>query len=602
MLRNSLKYRMIMIYFMLVFIAMVIVGVFINREFERYNMDNVRRDMININKNIIENMTILTQDDFMEHKEELQRSITDMPISKVYEISIIEPNFFEISASTNSTYDSKNALDVLDRNVILSTISENVVEKDIQVKHTNNIYSIKHMAFVNKDKDGNARYILYERRSLDDVDNMLSNVTNIIIRATLIALLITIILGYFVSNSITTPIKKLTQSALILSRGDFSRKVKVTSDDEIGQLGNTFNYLSHNLEDKIKALSSEKSKLNAIIYHMQNGLVAIDNFGKIIHCNANFEDMIGLSRTYKSLIGQNYDEVIKLCTDDLNFSKLIRNYSNNNIQDIIFTVQDKYYKAQSAVFKEENGALAGIIVVFQDITEARRLEELRREFVANVSHELKTPITSIKSYSETLLDGALDDRETAYDFLNVIKNESDRMNKIIKDLLQLSHIDYKKESWDMTKTDINSIVKDCINKMKLHADKKNQQIIDKTSLKPVIATVDKSKFEQVIINLISNAIKYTQEFGVIHLSTSLVDNYCEISVKDNGIGIPQKDIPFIFDRFYRVDKGRSRSLGGTGLGLSICNSIIAEHKGEIKVKSVEGKGSEFIVTIPVDNL
>lgn len=207
MLRNSLKYRMIMIYFMLVFIAMVIVGVFINREFERYNMDNVRRDMININKNIIENMTILTQDDFMEHKEELQRSITDMPISKVYEISIIEPNFFEISASTNSTYDSKNALDVLDRNVILSTISENVVEKDIQVKHTNNIYSIKHMAFVNKDKDGNARYILYERRSLDDVDNMLSNVTNIIIRATLIALLITIILGYFVSNSITTPIK-----------------------------------------------------------------------------------------------------------------------------------------------------------------------------------------------------------------------------------------------------------------------------------------------------------------------------------------------------------------------------------------------------------
>ncbi len=602
MLRNSLKYRMIMIYFMLVFIAMVIVGVFINREFERYNMDNVRRDMININKNIIENMTILTQDDFMEHKEELQRSITDMPISKVYEISIIEPNFFEISASTNSTYDSKNALDVLDRNVILSTISENVVEKDIQVKHTNNIYSIKHMAFVNKDKDGNARYILYERRSLDDVDNMLSNVTNIIIRATLIALLITIILGYFVSNSITTPIKKLTQSALILSRGDFSRKVKVTSDDEIGQLGNTFNYLSHNLEDKIKALSSEKSKLNAIIYHMQNGLVAIDNFGKIIHCNANFEDMIGLSRTYKSLIGQNYDEVIKLCTDDLNFSKLIRNYSNNNIQDIIFTVQDKYYKAQSAVFKEENGALAGIIVVFQDITEARRLEELRREFVANVSHELKTPITSIKSYSETLLDGALDDRETAYDFLNVIKNESDRMNKIIKDLLQLSHIDYKKESWDMTKTDINSIVKDCINKMKLHADKKNQQIIDKTSLKPVIATVDKSKFEQVIINLISNAIKYTQEFGVIHLSTSLVDNYCEISVKDNGIGIPQKDIPFIFDRFYRVDKGRSRSLGGTGLGLSICNSIIAEHKGEIKVKSVERKGSEFIVRIPVDNL
>lgn len=597
---NSLKYKMILIYFLLVFVAMSVVGVFINREFEKYNMNNVRRDMVNISNNIVDNISILSKDDFLEHTEELQRSLIDMPISKAYEISIINPDSFIIIASTNSTYEYKNAFDVLDETVLLDISTEDVVEKDILVKSNN--YSIKNMAFVNRDENSKARYILYQRRNLDDIANMIHNVTIIILQATMIALVITIGLGYFVSNTITVPIKKLTKTALIVSQGDFSPKVKVTSEDEIGQLGNTFNYLTRNLEDIIKELSSEKSKLNAIIYHMQNGLVAIDNFGKIIHCNANFEDMIYGKHRGRVLINKSYDEIIGICTDDLSFSRLIRDYSNNDSDDIVFAVRDRYFKASMAVFKEDNGALAGIIVVFQDITEAKRLEELRRDFVANVSHELKTPITSIKSYTETLIDGAIDDKDTAMEFLNVIQNESDRMNSIIRDLLQLSHMDYKKENWDMTKTDINRLVKDCIQKMKLYANKKEQEILNDISDKPLIATVDKSKFEQVIINLISNAIKYTNEKGVIHLSTSLVDNYCEISVKDNGIGIPEKDLPYIFDRFYRVDKGRSRSLGGTGLGLSICSSIIAEHNGKIIVKSEQGKGSEFIVKIPVDNL
>ena len=300
-----------------------------------------------------------------------------------------------------------------------------------------------------------------------------------------------------------------------------------------------------------------------------------------------------------SLINKSYDDVISQFTNELSFSKIIRNYSTNKSEDITLNINDKYYTVSSAVFKEDNGALAGIIVVFQEITETPSLEELRRDFVANVSHELKTPITSIKSYTETLLDGAIEDKDTATSFLNVIDNESDRMNNIIKDLLQLSHMDYKKESWDMSLTDLNSLAKDCISKMILHADMKNQRIVDEIPDDKLPVIIDKSKFEQVIINLISNAIKYTNVNGTITVKTFVKEGKCHISVTDDGIGIPEKDLPFIFDRFYRVDKGRSRSLGGTGLGLSICESIVAEHGGTISVTSIFGEGSIFTVSIPM---
>ena len=257
-MQSSLKYKMIMIYFLLVFVAMVIVGVFINSEFEKYNMNLVRSDMINISQNIIDNMSILSKDDFYSHKDELQSGILDMPISKSYEVSIIDPFSYDILASTNSTFESQNAFSVLNEGVLLDLATENVVERDILIESDTEKYSIKNMAFANKNADGSIRYILYERRSLDDIDSMLQNVTMMIIRATLLALFITIFFGYFVSNSITIPIKKLTRVALTVSKGDFSAKIKVNSNDEIGQLGSTFNYLTKNLENMIKELSSEK--------------------------------------------------------------------------------------------------------------------------------------------------------------------------------------------------------------------------------------------------------------------------------------------------------------------------------------------------------
>ena len=595
-MKNSLKYKFIMIYFFLVFVVVIIIGVFITKEFENYNMSNIKNEIINIKENIIDNMI---SSDYTNDTNKLSSDLLAMPISLSYEISIIEPKSYTVIASTNSVFESKNAFDVFDSDTLLSSYNNSVVERDIYP--TNASYPIKNMVLHGKDSQGNTKYLVYARRNLDDIQQMDKKVVSIIIKSAIVALLITILLGNVVSASITVPIQNLTKLALMVSKGDFSKKAHVSSDDEIGKLAGTFNFLTDSVEDMIKKLSYEKNKLDAIIFHMNQALVAIDNYGKIIHFNANFLQLLGLDNS-DDLHGKNYDDLISTITDELSFSQLIRSYSKDSSQNIKLQIKDRFYQSSSAVFKEKNGALAGIIVVFRDISESEYLENMRRDFVANVSHELKTPITSIKSYSETLLDGAYEDKEITKEFLVIINSESDRMSLIIKDLLQLSRMDSDKEKWEHKVTDINELVRQSIKILNLQAKEKEQKIISDLYDKPINIDVDAGKIRQVIINLLSNAIKYTGIGGVIHLSTSLVDNLCKIVVKDDGIGIPEKDIEHIFDRFYRVDKGRSRVLGGTGLGLSITQSIIEAHSGKIYVNSVLGQGSEFIVTLPVDNL
>lgn len=595
-MKNSLKYKFIMIYFFLVFVVVIIIGVFITKEFENYNMSNIKNEIINIKENIIDNMI---SSDYTNDTNKLSSDLLAMPISLSYEISIIEPKSYTVIASTNSVFESKNAFDVFDSDTLLSSYNSSVVERDIYP--TNASYPIKNMVLQGKDSQGNTKYLVYARRNLDDIQQMDKKVVSIIIKSAIVALLITILLGNVVSASITVPIQNLTKLALMVSKGDFSKKAHVSSDDEIGKLAGTFNFLTDSVEDMIKKLSYEKNKLDAIIFHMNQALVAIDNYGKIIHFNANFLQLLGLDNS-DDLHGKNYDDLISTITDELSFSQLIRSYSKDSSQNIKLQIKDRFYQSSCAVFKEKNGALAGIIVVFRDISESEYLENMRRDFVANVSHELKTPITSIKSYSETLLDGAYEDKEITKEFLGIINSESDRMSLIIKDLLQLSRMDSDKEKWEHKVTDINELVRQSIKILNLQAKEKEQKIISDLYDKPINIDVDAGKIRQVIINLLSNAIKYTGIGGVIHLSTSLVDNLCKIVVKDDGIGIPEKDIEHIFDRFYRVDKGRSRVLGGTGLGLSITQSIIEAHSGKIYVNSVLGQGSEFIVTLPVDNL
>ncbi|SKB65224.1 two-component system, OmpR family, sensor histidine kinase VicK [Acetoanaerobium noterae] len=595
---KSIRYKLIILYFLLVFIAMLIVGVFITDQFEKYHLNIVKDNLTYTANNVVR--TMIKDVDLIENKDDIQENLIKSTISLGYEISIIEGDSYNIIASTNLDFVDKNAMDVLEKSVILSSLNNRVTEKDIQSDNAES-YRIKHMAFSYKeDQSDNLDYIIYGRASLDSVYRTLSNSTVILLRATVIALLVTIVLGYLMAGSITVPINQLTMKALKMAKGDFRQRVTVKSDDEIGQLGSMFNYLTEKLDTTLLEISSEKSKLNAIIKHMEDGLVAIDGKGQIIHYNPSFLSMLNLRE--KDLTDKSYDKIIDDYSKDLEYGAILQKSISNSSENIIFENNKKrILKASPALFRDEAGRISGAIVVFQDITESQRLEDMRREFVANVSHELKTPITTIKSYSETLLCGALEDKELSKNFVEVIENEADRMSSLVKDLLQLSHMDYEKVVWEMHHLDLREIVTDSVRKLEVHFQNKNQRLNMQISDEAVPIYADRGKIQQVIINLLTNAIKYTPENGNIRISAQVVDKNAIFEVQDSGIGIPKEDIKRIFERFYRVDKGRSRAQGGTGLGLSIAHNIIKQHKGSIKVSSELEKGSIFTVYFPVDN-
>ena len=577
---------------------MLIVGVFITDQFEKYHLNIVKDNLTYTANNVVR--TMIKDVDLIENKDDIQENLIKSTISLGYEISIIEGDSYNIIASTNLDFVDKNAMDVLEKSVILSSLNNRVTEKDIQSDNAES-YRIKHMAFSYKeDQSDNLDYIIYGRASLDSVYRTLSNSTVILLRATVIALLVTIVLGYLMAGSITVPINQLTMKALKMAKGDFRQRVTVKSDDEIGQLGSMFNYLTEKLDTTLLEISSEKSKLNAIIKHMEDGLVAIDGKGQIIHYNPSFLSMLNLRE--KDLTDKSYDKIIDDYSKDLEYGAILQKSISNSSENIIFENNKKrILKASPALFRDEAGRISGAIVVFQDITESQRLEDMRREFVANVSHELKTPITTIKSYSETLLCGALEDKELSKSFVEVIENEADRMSSLVKDLLQLSHMDYEKVVWEMHHLDLREIVTDSVRKLEVHFQNKNQRLNMQISDEAVPIYADRGKIQQVIINLLTNAIKYTPENGNIRISAQVVDKNAIFEVQDSGIGIPKEDIKRIFERFYRVDKGRSRAQGGTGLGLSIAHNIIKQHKGSIKISSELEKGSIFTVYFPVDN-
>lgn len=335
----------------------------------------------------------------------------------------------------------------------------------------------------------------------------------------------------------------------------------------------------------------ERSKLDTIFNYMAEGVVAVDTNGYIIHVNPIAIEILGLD---EDII---YEEE-KLDIEKLNIDKI--DYSRKNMLEGSVTAElnSQVYKIKYAPFNNEKNIVGGLIVVFQDITQEHKLDNMRKEFVANVSHELKTPITTIKSYTETLMENEVD-KDTNQKFLSVIDSESDRMARLVRDLLQLSNIDYNKTNWKRTEISISNMLKDIISKLALLIKEKAHKIelnIEE-NLPNIVA--DKDGIEQVILNIISNAIKYTEDNGEINISASTKDDDLVLRVKDNGIGIPKDDQERIFERFYRVEKGRSREMGGTGLGLSIAREIIDAHGGQIHIDSVFGQGTEITIILPL---
>lgn len=436
-------------------------------------------------------------------------------------------------------------------------------------------------------------YILYFRYYKDDWALIMSDFRNIIISSLLISLAVAFIVGYMLSKTITVPIGRLRNKAKSIASGDFDQVLEVKSNDEISQLTESFNFMAMSLKSTLQEISSEKSKMETIFNYMTDGLIAFNLKGEVIHTNPASRRLLGAElpfatfREYAEKYGFKYSigDVIYL--------------QSQKTREINVNVDDRIIKVYFAVFTDEAKKPEGIIAVLQDITEQQQLENMRKEFVANVSHELRTPITSIKSYAETLLDGALDDREASEKFLNVINSEADRMTRLVRDLLQLSRIENQQMQWFFEWITFEELVKSAVERMELEAEAKKQTLQCHVLGDIPEIEADYGRIEQVVFNLIGNAIKYTPEGGTISVYVGRMYNEVYMKVSDTGIGIPENDLPRIFERFYRVDKARSREMGGTGLGLSIAKEIVEAHSGNISINSKKGEGTDVTVRLPI---
>ncbi len=420
--------------------------------------------------------------------------------------------------------------------------------------------------------------------------------------SSLFGLIIIIPLAYFLARSLTRPIFEITQRAIQLVSSTFDREVQINPKDELGSLSRTISEMRTQLRNKIEDISKEKDYLQTILKGMMEGVLMVDGRGRILMVNDVLRNLLSL---HSDVADKMPLEVIRNAELEGAIRKVIQEGKSVVLElnlpssdGRIFEVNVVPIQPSTEVIPKEGPMIRGTIAVFHDITRLKELEKIRQDFVANVSHELRTPLTTIKGYAETLLEGALKE-DVASQFVQVIKRHTDRLTKIVEDLLVLSKIESKEFRLNLEFLSLPELINEVLDLAKDAAVKKNISITKNEISPSLLVEADRDYIEQVLVNLLDNAIKYTPEGGKVTVSAIEKDQKeIEISVQDNGIGIPQKDLPRIFERFYRVDKGRSQELGGTGLGLSIVKHIIQVHRGRIWAESQLGKGSTFNFTLP----
>lgn len=439
-------------------------------------------------------------------------------------------------------------------------------------------------------------FVIYFRYYSEDWIGTTNKLNKAIMVSSIFAIVLSLIVGFLIARTITSPIVSIMHKAQAIAKGNFDQVLLVRADDEIGKLTQSFNYMANELKFTLNEISSEKNKIETILNYMTDGIIAYNIKGEVIHANPASKAILGVKEIKGTFNEFSAEYELGITLEDIIYIE----FPGNKEKEI--SINDKHLKVYFATFTNEDKKAGGSIVVLHDVTEQQKMENMRREFVANVSHELRTPLTSIKSYTETIIDGAIEDRETTERFLGVINSEADRMTRLVKDLLQLTRLDNQQMQWNMSNVNFVNLVKNAIDNLQIAAVNKELNLESYVIGEIPEIEADKDRIEQVVINILSNAIKYTPNGGKITVYVGKLYNEVYMKVIDTGVGIPQKDLPRIFERFYRVDKARSREMGGTGLGLAIAKEIVEAHDGSITISSENDKGTEVVVKLPIKKL
>ena len=577
---RSIKWRLIAMYLGLVLIVMIVTGSYILISMQNTEIDKAR-DQLELYAQKVSEQVVESYDeaDFQTGLEQFTRTSSSD--------SQIQGNIInEYCETVASTAVSQPPFPSYNNSVVMMAISGETgfdeSREDPETDTTWICYASPALTI-----NGEVKYVVYARMNASAMQESLAQTTQTIIVAVFLALVLAVLMAYVFAKTLTGPIHQLTVKAKLLAEGDLKQTVEVYSEDKIGQLAESFNYMASELNKTVGEAFREKNKLEAILHNMTDGVISFDKNGNISHANTVAAEMLEVDKLDFTLdtFTRKYDLELDEQGRDVEDGMAVQ-------LQYTFPVGEKYINASFSPYFNETEEIEGIVVVLQDITKQKKLDNMRKEFVANVSHEMRTPLTTIKSYTETLMYGALEEKDMAMEFLNIINTETDRMSFLVRDLLQLSRFDNKQVQFKFSKVYINEFISENVRQNKIHAENKKQNLI--LELWPddnAYVVADRDRVNQVINNITTNAIKYSPEGATIRIYVTEDKTYYKINVSDTGMGISKEDLPRIFERFYRVDKARSRAMGGTGLGLAIAKEIMEGHDGKLTAESEYGKGT-----------
>ncbi|KAF0336478.1 cell wall metabolism sensor histidine kinase WalK [Pediococcus acidilactici] len=598
---RSINFKIALVFAMLLVVTLEVVGVIFVRQLETQNLSQFK-SQVQLQPYVENEISAqLERSNTKKANDQIADIIGNINNQNITEIRVIDAKGV-IRGTSNNADRSMVGQKTTDRNV-KDVIYNTRSYQQISYNKTNNTrYFISVVPLINTSgATNNLPGVVYIRANLESVYQNVNNITLIFVVAALIAITIGLFLAVLIARAITRPIEEMRQRTMQIARGDYSGQVQIYGDDELGQLAAAVNDLSVRVEESQELTESERRRLDSVLGYMTDGVLATDRRGRITIVNEMATDFLNLEND--QIVGKSILDIL-----DLRGSVTLRDLLENQdpeVLDLSTDEQDLILHASFALIQRESGFISGLVCVLHDVTEQQKIDQDRKRFVSNVSHELRTPLTSMKSYIEALVDGAWKDPNVAPNFLKVTQEETDRMMRMINDLLNLSRMDLGTARLDKEYVNLNELFNHILDRFDMilkngEKSEKNYTIKRDFTRRDIWVEVDTDKIQQVLDNIMNNAIKYSPDGGVITCRLVETHNHVIMSITDQGLGIPKEAISHVFDRFYRVDKARSRAQGGTGLGLAISKEVVQMHGGRIWVESREGEGSTFYISLPYE--
>lgn len=597
---QSIHFKIALVFALMLMLTLEVVGAVFVRQLEHQELANFKQQ-IELPSYIDNSLaTQLTSTDTKTANKEIKTILARVNNTSITEIRVVDAKGIirGTSSSGNQGIVGQKATDTVIKNTLVNNRSHT---ENLYDSANHNRYYVSVVPLLASGNANNVVGVVYMRANLEGVYSTINSISLIYLSAALITIVLGLGLAVLISREITRPIEEMRKQTLRIARGDFSGQVKVMGNDELGQLAGAVNNLSVRVEESQESSDAERRRLDSVLSHMSDGVLATDRRGNLTIVNNTALQFLNIADE-EQVLGKSILDVLKIRRQ---FS--IRHLVDEDQDQVILDNlnEDLILSAYFSPIKRESGFVSGLVCVLHDVTSQQKEERERKEFVSNVSHELRTPLTSVKSYVEALSGGAINDPELAPRFLGVVSDETERMIRMINDLLSLSRMDSGTAKLNLEYVNINELFNYILNRFDMiikneaaDPSQKKYTIVRYFTKKDLWVEIDTDKFTQVVDNIMNNAVKYSPDGGVITAHLLETHNHVILSISDQGLGIPRKDLGHIFDRFFRVDKARSRKQGGTGLGLAISKEVVNLLGGQIWVDSVEGKGSTFYISLP----